>query len=82
VDTNALDTSDDTVPPRPLRIWTLTKGARQILRDAHVVTLGIELVVTVDDDVRRTEVARTPVAEKALAGEWRYASFAKGWERA
>ena len=82
MDTDALDTSDDSVPPRLLRIWALTKGTRQAVCDAHVVTLGIELVVTVDDDVRRSEVARTPAAGQALADEWRDAFFAKGWERA
>ena len=72
----------DNVPPRPLRIWTLAKGTRQAACDAHVVTLGIELVATVDDEILRTEVVRSPAAGQALADEWRDAFVAKGWERA
>ena len=50
-----------------MRLWTLTKGARTTTCDAQTHALGLELVVTVADDIVRTEVARTPAGAQQLA---------------
>jgi hypothetical protein len=77
--TPSFDSSDPAATPARAHFWTLRKDARNATCHAHAVSLGIELVVTVNNDVRRTQVARTPQAGQALADEWRQAFEAKGW---
>jgi len=76
---DADDITDPTPTPAPVRVWTLSKGARVATCDAQAHVLGVELVSEVDGDVRRTEVARTADAGQAVAETWRQAFIAKGW---
>jgi hypothetical protein len=67
------------VTQTPRRLWTLTRQGRTATREAHPHPLGLEVVVTVDGDIQRTETFRIVPAAEATSTEWRALFTAKGW---
>ncbi len=65
--------------PTPDPAWRLEKGARRAACRVEPHPLGLELVIEVDGDIVRTEVARTPGAAAARAADLRAAFEGKGW---
>ena len=61
------------------RYWTLAKHARQAVREGVAHPLGIEVTVSVDGEMVRGEVARTPDQARTLAGQWCAAFIDKAW---
>jgi hypothetical protein len=66
-------------PLGPVRLWTLVKDGRAAICEAHAHPLGVELVVSVNDDIRRTEAFRVVRDAEGVATEWRAQFEAKGW---
>ena len=79
--TDALDTSADNGPPDRCGSGRSRRRPPGSVRRARRDTRD-RTVVTVDDEILRTEVAPSPAAGQALADEWRPAFESKGSENA
>jgi hypothetical protein len=65
--------------PARLTLWTLHRKGRTATCEAVAHALGLELVLSVADDVIRTEVSKVAQDGEELAAEWRRMFEAKGW---
>ena len=61
------------------RYWTLAKHARQAVCDGVAHPLGTEVTVSVNGELIRGEVARTPAQARTLADQWCAAFIDKDW---
>jgi hypothetical protein len=67
------------MPPPPDTGWRLEKGARRAACRVEPHPLGLELVIEVDGEIVRTEVARTAAAAAGRTDELRAAFLERGW---
>ena len=63
----------------PILLWTLRRGESVATCEAVSHPIGIELVVSIGDDVERKQAFRLPTAVESKADELRRSFLDFGW---